>query len=85
VKGEAWDTDDLTVPENVLFWEACALWPEQEPGISQTCLVFLQPLRCSTKPLLLARLQANELTFKACAKFVTDLTAKRCCFARTDG
>jgi hypothetical protein len=41
---------------------------------------FLQPLRCSTKQLLRARLQANKLTFKAGVNLARYLPAKRRCF-----
>jgi hypothetical protein len=73
------DANGLTLPENLMPQEARSLWPEHDGAARLVVLVFLQPLWCSTKPPLLARLQANKLTFKACANFVIDLTAKRCC------
>jgi hypothetical protein len=79
------DTDGLTVPENLALQETGALWPEHDEPGGQAALCFLQPLWCSIDLPPLVRLQTNKLTFKACAKFVFRLTAKRCCFALIDG
>jgi hypothetical protein len=81
VRGKAWNTDDPTLPESVTLHEARAPWPERDGVACRAGVCFLQPLRCSTKLPLRARLQANKLTFKASVNFVTGVTPKRCCFA----
>jgi hypothetical protein len=65
VGGKALDANGLTLPENLMPHEARSPWPEHDGAARLVILVFLQPLRCATKPQLLARQQANELIFKA--------------------
>jgi hypothetical protein len=81
VRGKAWNTDAPTLPESEALHDARAAWPERDWVACPASAHFLQPLRCTTKLALWARLQANKLTFKASLNFMTCVTEKRCCFA----
>jgi hypothetical protein len=85
VRGKAWNTNAPTLPGSGAPHEVSAVWPERDAVTCRTSVCFLQPLRCSTKLPLRARLQANKLTFEASVKLATYLPAKRCRFELSNG